>query len=427
MSVLELDTARTAAAAWVAAGAPWDDDQQREVASRLVQIGGYVTPHVARDVPISDADLQEFVLSRTLSRLDDWLVRAATTLRVGYGLSTPRLTEKGTLGIGLRSATDAEIDALPGMGPVGVSRLGRFLAEHVDTVDMLDLLEVDGMSEARVRQLQENAYLERPRTGLLSRTVWAFLCDPTVETLLDLLARSDMFVWFGDHNSAARRVAAASEEPYDRFVSFLAMVEEQAERTSSVADAVTSSEAVAWLRRHRLHDHVLADMAPADGEVVIDGAYVSTVKAALDGAQSSIEVLMFLGTSAAGTPESPGPLVLVDALVAATNRGVAVRVVLDQDDGGEPYRSLFINRALVRRLQGSGIHVRLDDPRTLLHSKTVLVDDVTTVVGSHNWTARALSGTHEASVLVQSPALAERAKERFEQLWVTLPDLPPVP
>jgi phosphatidylserine/phosphatidylglycerophosphate/cardiolipin synthase-like enzyme len=313
------------------------------------------------------------------------------------------------------------------MGPVSVARLGRFLAENPDTVDMSALLEVPGMSEERVRVLAQHAHLERPRTGLLSPSLWDFLSSPGVQTFLTVLARSDLFLWFGDHGTASRRVTTAGGGPLGRFTDLLELVEQQASRTSSVADGATASEAVRWLARRQTLDGVLANLVPVTGDVLLDGAYVPAVAEALTGAQVSVDVLMFLGTSAAGSPQEPGPAVLVDALVAAAARGVAVRVVLDQDDGGEPYRSAFINRALVARLQAGGVPVRLDDPLTLLHSKVVVVDDRTTVIGSHNWTANSLSTSHETSVLLRSPDVALRARARFEALWTTLPDLPRVP
>lgn len=424
---LETPTALAAVNAWDA-GTTWDAQQRQQLSDHLVALSGYVTPYVVRDEPISDIDLQQYLLQRSLAKVTNWLIGTATTLRAGFGLSEARQTRSGVRGLGLRSATLAEIAALPGIDEVTARRIAMYLTEHPSARSMAELLAVRGIGPQRLGDLLDTAYLERPRAGLISPTLWAFLTTPSVGTLLPLLNATDLSVWFGDYNSADRQTTSMSSDPFDRFLAFLTLVVDQTARTSSIADAATTGQAVRWLARHAFLEQRLSQLnQPISGEILVDGDYLPAVTGALDSAANSIDLLMFLGTSTVGTPAAPGPLALVEALTRAAQRGVQTRVVLDQDDGGEPYQSLFINEPLVRRLQQAGVPVKLDSPATLLHSKVLVIDERITITGSHNWTLNSLSMSHELSILTRNQGHAQQARARFETLWTSLPNLAPIP
>jgi len=63
----------------------------------------------------------------------------------------------------------------------------------------------------------------------------------------------------------------------------------------------------------------------------------------------------------------------------------------------------------------------LDNEDTLLHSKVLVVDDQTCVVGSHNWTRAGFTRTHELSVIVENATVAAAFRKRFDLLWDSLP------
>ncbi|MCP3855407.1 MAG: hypothetical protein GY698_11835 [Actinomycetia bacterium] len=195
------------------------------------------------------------------------------------------------------------------------------------------------------------------------------------------------------------------------------------ERTSSPAAIPTGDFAAAWLSRADKLGALDAAISPASGQVLVNADYVSAVRTLLDGAAQSIRVMLFLGTPAEGDALAPGPLRLVESLEERAAAGVSVRLILDQDDGGEPFGSLFINQALVDRLASTAVEVRFDPEDTLLHSKVVVVDDQVAVVGSHNWTRSGFNNTHELSVLYVAPAVAAAFGTRFDSLWASLPVL----
>jgi hypothetical protein len=144
-------------------------------------------------------------------------------------------------------------------------------------------------------------------------------------------------------------------------------------------------------RRDGLRDlralHALAGVAlcsQAEYVGVLWGkTYYPWLLSALKESKSSIEVAMF---HAALPDEDHHPTrKLLDALVAAVNSGVAVRVLLDRDKKGDPYGSTIINTPAFDLLTKAGVGVRLDAPDHLLHSKVVVLDRRIVVIGSHNW------------------------------------------
>jgi cardiolipin synthase len=108
---------------------------------------------------------------------------------------------------------------------------------------------------------------------------------------------------------------------------------------------------------------------------------------------------------------------LLDALIAAADRGLRVRVLVDRDRAADPYKSTVINAAAVNYLLDGGVTVRVDAARKLLHSKFLVIDDERTIIGSHNWSAGSYFGFDDFSVEVVSARFAAQARRRFATLW----------
>lgn len=420
---LDSTTVEPIVEAWSSArDEPWTTAEKAEVATALQELSTQVTPRVVPDEPAAAAREQEILAMRTIDAIEAWLGRAAAAVRVQLGVLTTRMSEDGTEpALGLRSATFAELEALPGVGDELASAIGRHLASHPELDDVEALLAVDGVGPQRLQQLRRLTYVDEPRARLVSPSLWSFALEPRVETFLHLLERTDLGFSFGDHTAIERRLPTMGGTVAQRLTHLIHTVTEQAERRASLVDGVLASEAARRLQREARRRDRLAALSPVSGRVLIDSAYVEHVQDLIDGASTRVSLMVFLGTAAAGTPDHPGSLVLVEALEAAVARGVAVRVILDQDDGGEPYRSYFINRPLLQRLQQSGIEVRFDTEDVLMHSKVLTVDGRTVVVGSHNWTRTGLHDTHEVSLLLEGEAVTGEFEARFDALWDQLP------
>ena len=108
---------------------------------------------------------------------------------------------------------------------------------------------------------------------------------------------------------------------------------------------------------------------------------------------------------------------LVDELIGAHERGLRVRVMLDQDRASDPYLSTVINTPAKELLEERGVECRFDSSERLLHSKYLVIDDQLSVLGSHNWSAGSYFQFDDLSLVIKSPGFAARLTSRFEHLW----------
>jgi len=163
--------------------------------------------------------------------------------------------------------------------------------------------------------------------------------------------------------------------------------------------------------------------AHAENRVLAGDDYFPVVRAALARANESIDIQMYfiIAEKANGEPpsaQSTPVRLLLQELINASRRGVAVRVVLEDGKFAENYQAYVM-------LQRAGIDVRFDGPGELLHSKLIVIDRRITIVGSTNWSRAALRDNREAAVLVESAQLANELLATFEQ--IDFRTLPPVP
>ncbi len=409
---------------WVAqSGAAFSATELQTLADQLVSLSAAVIPSIAEDIPISDADRQSFLAQRTVAFAEDWLALAAAPLRRSFDDEPDwHETVQAAIPTGLRSATHAERVALPVLGDALARDVARYLGHHPGA-GLDDLQDINGIGPAGIRKLRETAYIDRPRPGLTSPTLAAFTGSPGIVTLIGVFEASDAIIVFGDSLTVARRLtAAAGSSTAERLIDVLSTIVAFAEAASFDAGGVLASEAKAWLHRHKQYEDTIATAKPASGAILVNAAYVEAVRDAINGAQSSVCVMMFLGTSAQPVNGGVGPETLVEALETVAPN-VSVRVILDQDDGGEPYLSAIINKPLFDRLKAAGIPTKFDEKNVLLHSKIVVVDEKIAVVGSHNWTRSGLNTTHEISILADQAETAAAYQARFDALWSTLPNV----
>ena len=136
--------------------------------------------------------------------------------------------------------------------------------------------------------------------------------------------------------------------------------------------------------------------------------YGPTLIAEINKARASVSVYLYLFALYPNRSESQ-TMRIASALAAAKNRGVRVEVVLDKGafSGGDPVETLQAdNREAYEFLRAQGIDVFFDDTSATLHAKAVVIDSLTVIVGSANWSEAALGSNVEASVLVRSRSAA---------------------
>ena len=102
-----------------------------------------------------------------------------------------------------------------------------------------------------------------------------------------------------------------------------------------------------------------------------------------------------------------------DEVLAAHRRGVAVRVITDNDKA-------FDAGSDVRRLQAAGVPLVVDETDAHMHHKFALFDGRWLLNGSFNWTRSASEHNEENLVVSNDPELLRQFQLAFDSLWQTL-------
>lgn len=92
------------------------------------------------------------------------------------------------------------------------------------------------------------------------------------------------------------------------------------------------------------------------------------------------------------------------ALVRAVQRGVIVRAVVNAN-------------TILDTLKSVGIKAKQLPDKRVLHSKMIMLDDTTLVIGSHNFTRNAFTSNIETSIAVEIPENATRFREFFNNIY----------
>jgi phosphatidylserine/phosphatidylglycerophosphate/cardiolipin synthase-like enzyme len=102
---------------------------------------------------------------------------------------------------------------------------------------------------------------------------------------------------------------------------------------------------------------------------------------------------------------------LSDALLFAFRKGVAVRLICDDE-------CAKFNGAEVWRLGLEGVPATIDDNvKAHMHNKYCLIDSEVLITGSFNWTSQAVSTNQENLIIIQDPHFVREYQANFEQLW----------
>ncbi len=107
---------------------------------------------------------------------------------------------------------------------------------------------------------------------------------------------------------------------------------------------------------------------------------------------------------------------IIDALIAAQKRGVAIRYIGSTAPAGSTAPLRDDNAAGRKRLIGGGASVRLL-AAPYVHTKTVLADGIVAFVGSENFSAASLDTNREIGILTTDTAIIGRLTSVFTKDW----------
>ena len=97
-------------------------------------------------------------------------------------------------------------------------------------------------------------------------------------------------------------------------------------------------------------------------------------------------------------------------LAKAQERGVKVRVYLDQDQVDAQYSQ---SRFMVQK----GIKVRISTNHYIMHNKFAIIDNRLLLTGSYNWTFSANNRNDENLMVIDDPEIIEIFQNQFVNLW----------
>jgi phosphatidylserine/phosphatidylglycerophosphate/cardiolipin synthase-like enzyme len=139
-----------------------------------------------------------------------------------------------------------------------------------------------------------------------------------------------------------------------------------------------------------------------------DDATVNAILPLIDSAEQTLDVTSFVLTDDA----------IGDALVAARERDVQVRVILDAD-GSRSTGSEW------RKLCAAGVRVKVEDWPNKQHGKWAVADGRRVIFGSQNWTAAGNQRNDENTLLVDNDDFAAEFEREFARQWADLAALQP--
>lgn len=146
-----------------------------------------------------------------------------------------------------------------------------------------------------------------------------------------------------------------------------------------------------------------ADTPSLDVGFSPEGSAQQLVLRTLDDAQESIRLMGYSFTS----PE------IVKSLVAARQRGVDVRVVVD-DKGNRSKAS----QAAMNVVVNAGIPLRTNSQYKIMHDKVIITDGQNVELGSFNYTRSAAESNSENALVVRGvPALAQTYLTHWQSRW----------
>ena len=128
----------------------------------------------------------------------------------------------------------------------------------------------------------------------------------------------------------------------------------------------------------------------------------SQIYALINGANNTINLTMY---------ELSDPVAEQD-LIAAHQRGVDVRVILDQDFSGGPY-----NQAAYSLLTQAGVSVHWAPSSIIFHQKTLTVDGAVSAVGTANITAQYYASSRDFWVVDRQPPDVTAITQTFDSDW----------
>lgn len=153
----------------------------------------------------------------------------------------------------------------------------------------------------------------------------------------------------------------------------------------------------------------------ASADVLFGKAYHQILHQYLTQSKSSVTVAMYF--IIIDPADKTNPInELVNDLISAKNRGVKIKVILEDS-------KLKENRLAYEKLRANNITVYFDTAQHLLHIKEVVIDDRYVFAGSANWSKAAIEDNYEATYFEDSARDALASKQYIDNIPIQKKDI----
>ena len=162
---------------------------------------------------------------------------------------------------------------------------------------------------------------------------------------------------------------------------------------------------------------VVSDVSGSDQDFVcpvLGSKYLSLVLPLIESAHISIDIACYSWTFK-DWERNNSITILTKAIMKAQKRGVKVRVVLNSES-----RSHYLtisNKRTLKKIGSVGIETKMGRSSPITHCKMILVDNIYTVIGSHNLTGRSVTSNDETSTIIRSKEVNKVYKDYFSAIW----------
>jgi DNA uptake protein ComE-like DNA-binding protein len=358
----------------------------REPVARILQHTG--------GLPLTEHELTagqqtDIALVLVEEAVDRVLSQATAAPRTGFVLTEPvagqpSRTVRALLRLDVNRASAPELEALPIIGPALAAAIVAERETHGAYASLADLAtRVDGVGAGTIAALKHTLDARPPTAALAPRRPADDELGAKLRALMAQIGGSGSPL--GDVLRMVALEAASHPHPTSRL-----QMPRDWTRTRVADPAHAASIGVVWSE-----------------------AYLAQMPAMITAARQRVAVCMFHASGGENHPTRQ----LLTALRDAKAAGADVRVLLDRDRRDDPYLSTLINSPARKWLREAGVPCRFDTGAQLLHSKFVLIDAATAIVGSHNWTAGSYAEFDDLSLRISSATLAAELWQRFERLW----------
>jgi phosphatidylserine/phosphatidylglycerophosphate/cardiolipin synthase-like enzyme len=139
-------------------------------------------------------------------------------------------------------------------------------------------------------------------------------------------------------------------------------------------------------------------------KLVVGKQYHKTALDLIEGACWTIDVMMYEWKWYENDPSSYVQR-LNQAIIRAVRRKVQVRALVNEAGQAE-------------RLRALGINARTNLSSVVMHTKALIVDGEHVLIGSHNFTEKAMTSNIETSIYYEDPDHAEQLSKLMVSLWL---------